>query len=62
MKIEEIITDKNRLFVGADVPEAYLTDQYVSEVPPVYAVALPKTHEEIVQLVKFAKEQNLDLR
>ena len=59
MKIEEIITDKNRLFVGADVPETYLTDQYVSEVPPVYAVALPETHEEVVQLVKFAKEQDL---
>lgn len=59
MKIEDIIKDKNRLFVGNDVPEEYLTDQYVRDVSAVYAVALPKTHEEIVQLMKFAKEQEL---
>lgn len=59
MKIQDIIKDENRLFIGKDVPNEYLMDQYVSDVPAVYGVALPKTHEEIVQLMTFANEEKL---
>lgn len=59
MKLEEIIGDKDRLFIGAEVPAEYLSDQYIADIPPVHAVALPKTHEEVVQLVKFANEADL---
>lgn len=59
LKLSDIISEKERLFIGEEVPAEYLTDQYVQDVSLVYAVALPKTHEEIVELVKFAEEKNL---
>lgn len=61
VRLKEIITDDKRLYIGDGVPEEYLSDQYVKEVPAVYAVALPKTHEEVVDLVKFAKDQDLTI-
>ena len=61
VRLKEIITDDKRLYIGDGVPEEYLSNQYVKEVPAVYAVALPKTHEEVVDLVKFAKDQDLTI-
>ena len=51
-KLQEIILEEDRLFIGDAVPEIYLTDHYVKDIPTVYAVALPKTHQEVVELVK----------
>lgn len=61
VQLEEIITDDNRLYIGDAVPDEYLSDQYVKEVPAVYAVALPKTHDEVVELVNFAQEKELTI-
>ncbi|MEY8291805.1 FAD-binding oxidoreductase [Carnobacteriaceae bacterium 52-44] len=61
MKLQEIIKETSRLFIGEDVPSEYLTDPYIQEIPNVYAVALPTSHEEVVGLVKFAKEEQLTL-
>lgn len=61
MKIDEIITDANRLFIGDDIPEDYFKDPHLKEVKPVYAVARPVSHEEVVQLVKFANEEDLTI-
>lgn len=61
MRIEEIITDSNRLFIGHDVPKHYLVDPYVPDVQSVYAVALPNSQDEVVQLVKFAKQEDLTI-
>jgi len=60
-QLEEIIVDKKRLFIGDDVPEDYLEDPYYEEIDPIYAVALPETHDEIVALVQFAKEEDLKI-
>lgn len=57
--LQSIIPDAERLYVGEAIPEAYLYDDYVRETGAVYAVALPKDKEEIIQLVKFANEENL---
>lgn len=59
LRLEEIIVDENRLFIEENVPAEYLSDQYVKETKPVYAVALPKTHDEVVALVKYAKQKDL---
>lgn len=61
MELQEIIKEKSRLFIGEDVPSEYLTDPYIQEIPNVYAVALPTSHEEVVALVKFAKEEQLTI-
>jgi FAD/FMN-containing dehydrogenases len=61
MKLQEIIKETSRLFIGEDVPSEYLTDPYIQEIPNVYAVALPTSHEEVVGLVKFAKEEQLTI-
>ncbi|WP_161879600.1 FAD-binding oxidoreductase [Alkalibacterium sp. MB6] len=57
--LEEIIKDPERLFIGESVPAEYLTDSYVADLPSVYGVALPVTHEEVMALVKFANEHDL---
>lgn len=59
MKLEDIITDQDRLFVGEDVPAEYLTDQYIQDIKPIHAVALAETHEEVVELVKYAEHEGL---
>lgn len=61
MGIEEIIADKERLFLGEAVPVEYLTDHYIEEIPEIFGVALPKTHEEVVELVKFANKEDLTI-
>lgn len=61
MKLQEIIKDNNRLFIGEDVPSEYLTDPYIQDIPDIFAVALPTSHEEVVELVKFAKEEQLTI-
>src|SRR5699024_2723678 len=55
------IKEKDRLFIGEEVPKEYLTDPYIEKIPDVYAVALPIRHEEVVELVKFAKEKQLTI-
>lgn len=59
--LTDIISDPNRLLVGEFVPEDYLSDEYVKETGKVYAVALPVTKEEIIQLVKFAQSVELPI-
>lgn len=59
MEIQNIIKDKTRLFLGDDIPEAYLSDVYIRDVKKAYAVALPITKEEVIELVKFANENNI---
>lgn len=59
LRLEEIITDEERLFLAGEIPANYLHDQYVKEVKSPYAVALPTTHEEVVALVKFAQQEDL---
>lgn len=61
LELEKIIPDKNRLFIGADIPEEYRTDIYVENVPAPYAVALVKTKKEIINLVKFANEKDIKI-
>lgn len=59
LHLEEIIKDTSRLFVGDAVPDLYYHDTYVKNINPVYAVALPKTHDEVKALVQFAVEKDL---
>src|SRR5699024_8475631 len=61
MDLQETIKEKGRLFMSEEVPDEYLTDPYIEEIPDVYAVALPTRHEEVVELVKFAKEKELTI-
>lgn len=58
-QLENIITDVSRLFIGEAVPDFYYHDTYVKNIKPVYAVALPKSHEEVKALVRFAIEKDL---
>lgn len=61
-KLQDIIADKKRLFIGDDVPPQYLTDQYIQDVAtvkPAHAVALPITQEEVQELVEYAIAEDL---
>ncbi|TVP92678.1 FAD-binding oxidoreductase [Alkalibacterium sp.] len=60
-QLTTIIPDKLRLFIGDDVPQNYYEDTYVKHIKPVYAVALPVTHEEVQALVQFAIEEDLKI-
>lgn len=59
--LETIIPDSERLYIGEAVPREYRYDEYVGETGAVYAVALPQNKEEIIQLVKFANEEDLPI-
>lgn len=61
VKIQEIIQDKNRLFLDKDVPEVYLQDQYLKDVKSIYGVALPTSQDEVVKLVEYAIEKDLKI-
>ena len=61
MKIQEIINDESRLFVKDNIPETYTTDLYMGQLKPLHAVALPKSHEEIVSLVDYAIQEDLKI-
>ncbi|HLR91779.1 MAG TPA: FAD-binding oxidoreductase [Atopostipes sp.] len=61
MELQEIIKDENRILIGEEVPEEYLIDPYIHEIPDIYGVALPTSHHEVVELVKFAKEKDLKI-
>lgn len=57
--LEDVIKDSTRLFLGDRVPEHYLSDPYLGEVKPLYGVALPMNHHEVVGLMEFAKDHQL---
>lgn len=59
--LENIILDKSRIFQGDSIPKHYLEDDYVGKANSVFAVCLPKTHEEVKALVTYANESNLSI-
>ncbi|WP_339226996.1 FAD-binding oxidoreductase [Oceanobacillus sp. FSL K6-2867] len=61
MQLQDIITDKERLFLKEEVPEVYKTDIFYKEVAAVHAVALPNTTQEVIDLVKFANTENIPI-
>lgn len=61
MKLEEIITDEDRLFMQEAIPDKYKEDAYVADIAESFAVALPKTQEEVKQLVNYAIENDLKI-
>lgn len=61
MSLKEIISDSSRVYIGNEVPEEYLKDPYVRNIPDVYGVALPTSREEVVDLVRLANEKDLTI-
>ena len=61
MHIKNIITDQKRLFLRENVPKEYLIDPYLGNPKPVYALALPKNHDEVVGLIKWAIDKDLKI-
>lgn len=60
-ELKNIISDADRLYVGEGIPQEYIHDEYAGETGSIYAVALPKTKEEIIQLVQFANKVDIPL-
>lgn len=61
MSLQDIIQDSERLFIDDDVPGVYKNDAYVKNLATIRAVALPKTKEEVIDLVRFANEEDLTI-
>ena len=61
MQLQDIITDKERLFLETEVPDVYKTDFSYKQVTTVHAVALPNTTQEVIDLVKFANKENIPI-
>lgn len=59
--LESIISDKDRLLIGSSITSDYFLDDFVKDTDKIYAVTLPKTKEEIIQLVKFAEKRKLPI-
>lgn len=58
MDLHEIIKDPNRLFIGSNIPEKYQNDIYIRNVAKAFAVALPTSKKEIIELVNYANVKN----
>ncbi|MEG0749411.1 MAG: FAD-binding oxidoreductase [Carnobacterium sp.] len=61
MLLTDIIQDEERIFTGKAIPDTYRYDEYVGLTDAIYAVALPKTKEEVLELVKFANKEDLPI-
>lgn len=59
MRLEDIIKDSDRLFVGESIPVEYKTDDYLEEVAEPGIVAMPVSKEEVIALVQYANENDL---
>lgn len=59
MTIQSVIKDSTRVYFGENMPERYLKDAYLGYTTNIFAVVLPKTKEEIIQLVCYANQEDL---
>lgn len=57
VELQDIITDRDRLFLKDDIPEEYKMDYSYKNVAEAFAVALPKTTEEVISLVTYADKE-----
>lgn len=58
MNLNEIIQDKNRLFIGNDIPIDYLSEKQ-PQAQNLHALVYPLTRNEVVHLMDYAKEKQL---
>lgn len=61
MSLTKIISDPGRIFIGNEIPDNYRKDHFVENIATANSVALPKTTEEVVNLVKFATENDMTM-
>lgn len=57
--MKNIIKDTERLILGKDIKDEYVADIYVREIAKPLAIAKPITEDEVVNLVKYANENNI---
>lgn len=60
-ELKQIISEESRLLTGSAIPDDYLYDEYAGETGKLYAVALPVSKEEVIQLVQFANKADLPI-
>ena len=56
MNLDKIILEQNRLFLKNDIPQEYLSDEYLGKGGTPFALVKVKTHQEVVEIAKFASE------
>lgn len=61
LNIQRIINDPERLYLGDKVPEALLHDPIMGRFNSVFGWAFPISHEEVVELVAFAIQEDLKI-
>lgn len=58
MKLNEIIQDADRLFIGSDIPSDYLAEKQ-PHAQALHALVYPLSRDEVVALMNYAKEKQL---
>lgn len=61
MKLKNIIKDKDRLFIEDSIPNEYLYDDYMGEGKPAHALIFIESHEEVVEIAKYAFENKIPM-
>lgn len=61
MLLEEVISAQDRRLTGAEITSEYLSARKLAAEFEVHAVVLPKSHNEVVELVKYANEKDLKI-
>lgn len=61
MNLKDIIKDKERLFMSKDIPNNYLTDDYMGKGKRAHALIFVKTHKEVSNIAKYAHEHKIPM-
>lgn len=61
MKLQDIIKDKDRLYMGEMIPKEYLFDDYMGQGKPAHTLIFIKSHEEVVEIAKYAYQHKIPM-
>lgn len=61
MLLNQIIKEEKRRLTGTDIPREYLSAKQKEDAPKIHALVFPISHEEVVELVNYAKEKDLKI-
>lgn len=59
--MKQLIKDNNRVFIGNQIPSEYTTSPYLKNIKNPYAVFKPINEEEIVNIVKYAYNNDIPI-
>lgn len=61
MKLEDIIKDKERLYLSEEIPEEFIHDDYMGKGKLPHALIFVTNHKEVVEIAKYAYQNKIPM-